>query len=627
MNFLNAAALGFAAAIPVVVLFYLLKRKRVVRLVSSTLLWQKFLAETQASAPFQRLRHNWLLILQILLLALAVLALARPFFSGLAAPTRLLVVVLDASASMQATDEKPSRFEKARAQALQLVDSMHGEERMMVLLAGARTEVKQSPTTDKAALRRALQACQVTDSSTHLNDALKTAAAFTFEKKSRPDTGNGKEVVTEETSGEIHLFSDGAAPSLEEFETKALPLVYHRLGERCSNLGFVSLEVRANPDNAAQRAIFTSIRNPGPAELAGEVELRFEDQSLEIKPVSVPASNTLPLVFFAAQPRDGVFTVRLNTPDDLAADNQASVVSLLPQTLHVLLVTRGNRFLEKSLRAAGHVQLEVVSSLSEPAANYDVVVLDDITPLVWLTVNTLAIHIVNTNWFGTVSRQEAPAIVDWKTGHPLLRFVSFDTVAVSETLAVSAPTWGQAIVESPQTPLIVAGEVNQRRLIWIGFDTLQSTWPLRVSFPIFIANAVEWLNPASASGAQLTVHVGEALRHRFVQPEPSARVTRPDGTVQALTLEPNTREVAYGDTARQGVYHLQAGTNAVAFCVNLLDPAETAIAPRSELPMGKAGSVAATTLKRASKELWRWLLGAALLVLLFEWWFYHKRTV
>src|SRR5439155_16603956 len=62
MSFLAPAAFAFAAAIPVVIVFYLLKRKRVVKLVSSTLLWQKFLAETQASAPFQRLRHNWLLI-------------------------------------------------------------------------------------------------------------------------------------------------------------------------------------------------------------------------------------------------------------------------------------------------------------------------------------------------------------------------------------------------------------------------------------------------------------------------------------------------------------------------------------------------------------------------------------
>src|SRR5205814_10335388 len=108
MSFLTPAAFAFAAAIPVVIVFYLLKRKRVVKLVSSTLLWQKFLAETQASAPFQRLRHNWLLILQILMLMLAVLALARPYFTGTAKSSRLRIVILDASASMQATDEKPS---------------------------------------------------------------------------------------------------------------------------------------------------------------------------------------------------------------------------------------------------------------------------------------------------------------------------------------------------------------------------------------------------------------------------------------------------------------------------------------------------------------------------------------
>src|SRR5580700_6878594 len=126
MKFLAPAAFAFAAAIPVVIAFYLLKRKRVAKLVSSTLLWQKFLAETQANAPFQKLRKNWLLILQILLLTLVVLALARPYFAAKARPPHLRVIVLDASASMQATDEKPSRFEKARADALQWVDGLSG---------------------------------------------------------------------------------------------------------------------------------------------------------------------------------------------------------------------------------------------------------------------------------------------------------------------------------------------------------------------------------------------------------------------------------------------------------------------------------------------------------------------
>ena len=100
MNFLAPAAFAFAATIPVVIFLYFLKRKRKVQLVSSTVLWQKFLAETQANAPFQKLRHNWLLIFQVLLLILAVLALTRPYWT---APTRaglLQVLVLDGSASM-----------------------------------------------------------------------------------------------------------------------------------------------------------------------------------------------------------------------------------------------------------------------------------------------------------------------------------------------------------------------------------------------------------------------------------------------------------------------------------------------------------------------------------------------
>src|SRR5205807_5008653 len=207
--------------------------------------WQKFLAETQASAPFQKLRKNWLLILQIILLVLAVLALSRPFFATKAKPAELRVVILDASASMQATDESPSRFEKARAEALKWVDGLANSDQMVVLQAGANTEVKQSATSEKAALRRALQACACSDSPTRLVSALKMAESL----------------VRDQRNAEIHLFSDGAVPDLNEFENKALPLVYHRVGKSANNLGITALDVRANPEDAKQRAIYASVSN------------------------------------------------------------------------------------------------------------------------------------------------------------------------------------------------------------------------------------------------------------------------------------------------------------------------------------------------------------------------------
>ena len=611
MRFLAPVAFWFAAAIPVVILFYLLKRKRVVRLVSSTLLWQRFLAETQASAPFQRLRHNWLLILQLLMLALAILALARPYFSGRLAGGNLQVIILDASASMQSIDETPSRFEKARAEALKLVNSLRDTDRMVVLLAAAVTEVKQSETSEKTLLRRALESCQVTDSPTRLVEALKMAESLTRDK----------------TGAEVHLFSDGAAPGLSEIENKGLPLVYHLVGRRANNLGIVSLDVRPNPEDPNQRAVSTSVANYSPEEQKTEIELRFDDQSLETKTVTVPPTNTTPVVFLASQPRDGVFSVRLSGNDDLAADNQASIVSLLPQPVRVLLVSRGNRFLEKALRAAGRMELTVAADLTEPKPEADFVVLDDVTPSVWPRQNVLAIHTMNTNWFASAGSVDAPAIVDWKSTHPLLRFVSFDNVSIARTLAVKTPTWALSVADSPPTPLILAGELARQRIVWLGFDTLESTWPLRISFPIFIANAVDWLNPASIQASQLLVKAGEPLRQALNEPVPSAEVTFPDGRRRALAVDTNAQELVFGDTARQGVYHLTLGTNQTVFCVDLLDSAESDTHPKAELNFGRFGNVTATTMRRANLEIWRWIAALGLAVLMFEWWYYHRRTV
>jgi hypothetical protein len=614
MHFLAPFAFAFAASIPVVIVFYLLKRKRVVKLVSSTLLWQKYLAETQASAPFQRLRKNWLLILQIILLTLVVLALARPYFAAKAKPAQLRVVILDASASMQATDETPSRFEKARAEALKWVDSLAGNDQMVVLQAGANTEVKQSATTEKAALRRALQACVCSDGPTRLVPALKMAESLVRD-------------MDPKTNPEIHLFSDGAVPQLNEFENKALPLIFHRVGKDSNNVGITALDVRANPEDARQRAIYASVGNFSTNSQQTDVELWLDDRLLETRPITIPAGETSPQVFLAAQPRDGVFTVKLTIKDDLAVDNQASIVSLLPQPVKVLLVTKGNRLLERALRAVPNVVLASATDLTDPATGFDFVVLDGVTPAVWPKGNVLAIHVVNTNWVQGVTQVETPPIVDWKAAHPLLRYSGFDNVRVMRSLATKTPTWATSLAEAPQASLMFAGELGRQRIIWIGFDTLESEWPRRVSFPIFIANAVEWLNPANARNGQLLVKAGDPFRLALTEPVTSAQVTVPGGATRTLTLDPNANELVFGDTGKQGIYRVRLGTNDTVFCVNLLDAAESNIKPHDAVDLGKYTRITATTKHRANMELWRTIATIGLGMLLFEWWYYHRRTV
>ncbi len=425
---------------------------------------------------------------------------------------------------------------------------------------------------------------------------------------------------------EIHLFSDGAAGDLSEFENKGMSVVYHRVGNRSENLGITTLDIRENPENRKERAIYTSVANYSSNAQQTTLELLFNNQSIDARPLTVPPGETVPLVFSAAQQKDGVFTVRIDAKDDLAADNQASAISLLPQPANVLLVSRGNRFLEKALRSGANVNLTVAPSLADPAEKYDVVVLDDIEPAVWPKPNVLVVHVATEALFpGHWTNIDAPSVVDWKNTHPLLRYINLDNVQISSTLGVKAPSWGIPLVEAQQTPLILAGELNHQRIVWVGFDTLQSTWPLRISFPMFMANAAQWLDPASEKAGQLMLHAGEPFRFGLAQPSSTALVTLPGGATETVDLH-DPREIVVGDTGRQGVYHVRVGTNDMAFCVNVLDAAESNTKPREALQFGKFNRVGATGMKQASVEMWRWIAGAALAVLAFEWWYYHRRT-
>jgi hypothetical protein len=302
------------------------------------------------------------------------------------------------------------------------------------------------------------------------------------------------------------------------------------------------------------------------------------------------------------------------------------VVSLLPKPARVLPVTRGNRFLEKALDAVPSVQLTVAPDLADAGKAYDFVVLDAVVPTVWPEVNVLAFGVSPTNWFETVSNVESPALVDWKATHPLLRYAPFDNVGVSQSAVVSSPGWGAALLECPRGALMVAGDLGRQRIAWVGFDSLESNWPLRVSFPIFIANAVEWLNPANARNAQLLVRAGEPFQLALVSPVQNAQVRLPGGQTRDLDVDPANPEIVFGDTARRGTYRVRAGTNEVAFCVNLLDVRESNTQPRNELNLGQYDKVEANVERQANTELWRTLVVIALAVLMFEWWWYHKRT-
>src|SRR4029453_9514118 len=99
-----ASLLWLLLLFPIIIFFYLLKLKRREGVVSSVLLWAHLVKDVQANAPFQKLKRNLLLFLQLLTVFFLIVCLARPFVVVRALGGQNTVLILDASASMQSTD-------------------------------------------------------------------------------------------------------------------------------------------------------------------------------------------------------------------------------------------------------------------------------------------------------------------------------------------------------------------------------------------------------------------------------------------------------------------------------------------------------------------------------------------
>src|SRR5918999_6464634 len=124
MPFAAPLALLGLLFLPVVVAMYLLKLRRDEAVVPSTLLWNRLVADVEANAPWQKLRRSLLLLLQLLLVLILTILAARPFLERPAGLARDIVLILDASASMAATDVVPSRMAAARDTAVEALKEL-----------------------------------------------------------------------------------------------------------------------------------------------------------------------------------------------------------------------------------------------------------------------------------------------------------------------------------------------------------------------------------------------------------------------------------------------------------------------------------------------------------------------
>src|SRR3954453_11361587 len=101
----------FALAGTAVLVFYILKLRRRPVPVPFSKIWTRILRDKEATSLFSQLKRLLSLLLQLALLALLLLALGDPRAAQNLIEGRNIVVLIDGSASMKATDVAPTRID------------------------------------------------------------------------------------------------------------------------------------------------------------------------------------------------------------------------------------------------------------------------------------------------------------------------------------------------------------------------------------------------------------------------------------------------------------------------------------------------------------------------------------
>jgi Ca-activated chloride channel homolog len=616
MSLLTPLALLLGLLAVPVILMYMLRLRRQKVLVSSTLLWQKLLRDREANAPWQRLRRNWLLILQLLILAALVLALARPFLPVPSLVSGNVVVLLDASASMQATDVEPTRFEAAKIEVHQLINNLSGNDQMTLIKVGQTATVLAAATNDRSQLRQVLDAAQPEAAVADWPAAFALAAG----------AAQGYQ------DAQILILSDGNLP--DDLPPLPVTAVYQPIGVSGENLAISALATR---DTADGPQLFASVYNAGQIERQVLLSIRLDGSLFDSRRLTIAGGETA-VATWDLPAGTAVIQANLsdNENDHLPLDDVAWAVHEGSAANRVLLVTEGNLFLEQVFSVLPGLNAFKAApdspALTDPTdeEQYDLYVFDGVALPNPLPDNNL--FIINPQPGTDLYSSSGPftnTVAIRITDSPLLQFVEWRSINIRQAQAISAP-WSQTIIQAEGGPLLLIGEQDGRRLAILTFDVRHSDLPLQIAFPILMANITDWLNPGRAFDAAAIRQPGDPVTILPGAGTTAVLVTKPDGS-QWRSEVGQTAAVLFNETDQPGIYQVtllegNGSRPAGQFAINLFNTAESTIAPAATLQLGQTRLEAAGE-NIGQREFWPWLVGLALLFLIAEWWVHHRPSL
>jgi VWA domain-containing protein/aerotolerance regulator-like protein len=468
-----------ALAVPVLiyVIHWLFGARRRVR-VPAIFLWAE-LPQARTGRSRRRIPpFTWLLLLQLLAASLAAVALARPV--GPYEAPRHLALVFDASASMQATDVSPTRFEAARARALDRLNALGPQDLVTVIRAGREATLIATGTADN--VRSAVVGLQPGRTAPAIREGLALAST---EVAASPERS--------ERRGQIVLLTDGAWPPPEAIGPLAAPVEVVAVGGGSENQAISSVVVRMDPTGRGQTA-FVEVANH--AEHAARAPLRvladgapLDERQVDIAP-RTRARVSIPLPVDAHR-----VSVRLLGHDALALDDVQDTIAPGGPPREVDLLGRVSDGLRRAIESVPSLHVRTADAPLQP----DLTVLAGVLPpklpagpLLLIDPPANSARLLGVG-LGSGARVQP--------SHPLL--LGLDLAALQdESPSVSGvPGWAHVVLGTLQGPLIMEGRLDGHPVVVMTFDPAVSGLEKSLAFPLLVSNATSFLLTRSEVGA------------------------------------------------------------------------------------------------------------------------------
>jgi hypothetical protein len=383
--------------------------------------------------------------------------------------------------------------------------------------------------------------------------------------------------------------------------------------------------------------LFAEITNYDAVDRTVLLSIYFNDNLIDARQLTLPANASGSLTLDNLPNATGIYKATISNPnspnplDSLEIDNTAFAIFQSASARRVLLVSKGNLFLEQLLASLPGIQPfralpAADGTIQIPNDPFNLYIFDGITPPLPPKANLLFVNPESNSYFtvrGTVNEFENVQVNE----HTLTRFVDWTNVHVLQAKSVQPPAWAEVLVESDSGPLVFAGETEGQRIAALTFDLRESDLPLQVAYPILFSNLINYLAPPSAFDATQSLQPGESLSMLPQTDVERIVVVSPSNTAYNLSLNQPT----FTQTDELGFYavnFVSAGANTVEyFAVNLFDETESNIQPRASIQVGREAVTPTVSQQIGQRELWPWLAALALLILMIEWQVFHRRQI